>query len=233
MIRRSLGGDAGRINYSNATLKLLIAKAYEVKEYQITGPDWIDSDGYDVTATIPPNTPKDQVPLMLQGLLEDRFKLAVHREKKELPVYALVVGKNGPKLKTAENAGGMRMSLSPNGMRLTAHAPLTALAEALSNLMDRPVVDQTGIEGIYDIDIEWTPDEHSNPRMSGKMMAARVMGPAGGEGKIGPPDSSSDTMQAPPIFAAVQEKLGLKLDARKAPLDFVIVDHAERVPTEN
>src|SRR5262249_54957220 len=83
MIR--MGGDPGRIDYTNMSLKMLITRAYGVKDYQVTGPDWMDSERFDVTATHPPNTPREQVQAMLQTLLEDRFKMTVHKEKKVLP----------------------------------------------------------------------------------------------------------------------------------------------------
>lgn len=232
VIQRSLGGDAGRINYSNVTLKLLIARAYQVKDFQVTGPDWLDSEGYDVMAIIPDKTPKEQVPIMLQKLLADRFKLAVHIEKRELPVYALALGKNGPKLKEAEPPpGALRMMFGPKGMQLQGNITLDALTNALSNLMNHPVIDATGLKGAYDVSLEFTPDESSmNPRMSGKMAAIHA-GPAG-DGKS-PSDGLEENSQAPSIFSAVQESLGLKLEGRKAPLDIVIVDHAEKTPTEN
>src|SRR5207249_5172791 len=87
------------VDYANVSLRDLIRRVYEVKEYQVSGPDWMKSARFDIVAKIPSDTPKEQVPLMLQTLLAERFKLAIHRETKDLPMYALVVGRNGPKMK--------------------------------------------------------------------------------------------------------------------------------------
>jgi uncharacterized protein (TIGR03435 family) len=97
-----MGGDPGMVDYKNVSLKTLIARAYEMKDYQVSGPDWLDSARFDVVAKIPPNTSPGQVPMMLQTLLAERFKLTAHREQKVMPAYAMVVGKNGPKLKPLE-----------------------------------------------------------------------------------------------------------------------------------
>src|SRR5262249_41996432 len=155
----------------------------------------------------------------LQTLLTDRFKLAVHREQKLMPAYALVAGKNGPKLHEADAEAGLRISMGPKGRQLNGKVSLARLADALSNWVDRPVLDMTGIKGIYDIDLEWTPDE-GQP-------GAPVLAPGGEAGR---PEVGRD---GPSIFTAVQEKLGLKLEGRKSPAEIIVVDHAERAPTEN
>ena len=104
-IMRRLGPpDPGMINYGNFTLKSLISRAYGVKDYQVSGPDWINTVGYDVVAKVPAGVSSDQVPLMLQALLAERFKLALHRESKTIDVYALIVAKGGPKLKESDPA---------------------------------------------------------------------------------------------------------------------------------
>ncbi len=100
MIR--MGGDPGRVDYTNVSLKDIIRQAYSVKDYQISGPDWLNSARFDIVAKVPAGAPKDQVPMMWQTLLAERFKLQIHRETKELPMYALVVGKGGPKMKESE-----------------------------------------------------------------------------------------------------------------------------------
>jgi uncharacterized protein (TIGR03435 family) len=223
-LRVMMGGDAGRVNYSNVTLRNIMTRAYNVKNSQITGPDWLNSDRYDIVAKLPPDTPREQIPLMLQTLLEDRFKLALHREKKVMPVYALVAGKNGAKLKEAEAVTGMRVSMGPKGRQLAGKVTLAQLCDMLSNWLDRPVLDVTEIKGIYDIDLEWT-DDNQRGMMFGPGGGGRPEGP---EGKR-PPESS----EGPSIFTAVQEKLGLRLEARKSEVDILIVDHAERAPSEN
>src|SRR5690242_10517264 len=100
-----LGGDAGRINYTNVSLKDVVARAYKMKPYQISGPSWMDSERYDITAKIPEGATQDQVPAMLQALLTERFKMTVRKESKEQPIYALVLGKSGSKLKKADDSG--------------------------------------------------------------------------------------------------------------------------------
>jgi uncharacterized protein (TIGR03435 family) len=214
-----MGGDPGRVDFSNVTLKSVITRAYGVKPHQISGPAWLDSERYDIVATIPAGAPREQIPTMLQSMLADRFKLAVHREQKVMPVYALVAGKNGPKLHEADAEAGLRISMGPKGRQLNGKVSLSRLADALSNWMDRPVLDMTEIKGIYDIDLEWTPDE-------GQPGAPRLA-PAGEAGR---PEAGGDS---PSIFIAVQEKLGLKLEGRKSPAEIIVVDHAEKAPTEN
>src|ERR1017187_9580473 len=101
---RRLGGDPGMVDYKNFTLKILLARAYGLKDYEITGPDWLDTEGYDVLAKVPAGVPQDQIPAMLQALLADRFQIKFHKETKTLPVYVLAVAKGGPKLKDTDPA---------------------------------------------------------------------------------------------------------------------------------
>ena len=229
-----MGGDPGMVDYKNVSLKTLIARAYEMKDYQVSGPDWLDSARFDVVAKIPPNTPPGQVPLMLQTLLAERFKLAAHREQKVMPVYAMVVGKNGTKLKTVEGESGgrMRMSISPRGRQMSGPTTMSALAGALSQMMDRPVVDSTELKGTYDLDLEWVPDEREGGGMMAKMRAMAGAGVAPGGGGEGPHAEASDP-NGLSLFGALQEKLGLRMEARKSPVDIVVVDNAQQVPTEN
>src|SRR4029077_8262602 len=116
----SMGSDPGRINYSGVSLKNLVERAYSIKSYQVSGPDWLDSERFDVVAKLPEGATPQDVPKMLQALLAERFKLTVHREQKTLPVYGMVVGKNGVKMQKADGQpGGMRMSMSPKGRQFT------------------------------------------------------------------------------------------------------------------
>jgi uncharacterized protein (TIGR03435 family) len=220
--RVSMGGDKGRVNYSNVTLKTVMTRAYEVKPHQISGPDWLDTARFDIVATIPAGAPREQIPMMLQTLLADRFKLIVHREKKVMPMYALVAGKSGPKLQQAEAEAGLRISMGPKGRQLSGKVSLARLADSLSNWMDRPVLDMTGIKGIFDIDLEWTPDESER--------APRFALGGGGPGR---PEATTESGDRPTIFTAVQEKLGLKLEGRKGPVEIIVVDNVDKVPTEN
>ena len=223
-----MGGDPGMVDYKNVSLKTLIARAHEMKDYQVSGPDWLDSARFDVVAKIPPNTPPGQVPLMLQTLLAERFKLTAHREQKVMPVYAMVVGKNGPKLKPVdgEPGGRMRMSIGPRGRQMSGPTTMSALAGGLSQMLDRPVVDLTELKGTYDIDLEWVPDEREGGGMMAKMKAMAEAASTDAHGDPLGPNGLS-------LFGALQDKLGLRMEARKSPVDIVVVDSAQQVPTEN
>jgi uncharacterized protein (TIGR03435 family) len=199
-----------------------------MKDYQVSGLEWLDSARFDVVAKIPPNTPPGQVPLMLQNLLAERFKLTAHREQKVMPVYAMVVGKNGPKLKPVEGepGGRMRMSIGPRGRQMSGPTTMSALAGGLSQMLDRPVVDLTELKGTYDIDLEWVPDEREGGGMMAKMKALAEAASVDPHGDPLGPNGLS-------LFGALQEKLGLRMEARKSPVDIVVVDSAQQVPTEN
>jgi uncharacterized protein (TIGR03435 family) len=281
MIR--MGGDPGRLDWSNVSLKDIIRQAYEVKDYQISGPDWLASTRFDVVAKLPADTPRSKVPEMLQALLAERFKVTVHRETKELPMYALVVGKNGPKMKESEvdpNApppgggsgpggpsgyggpppaggrggpmgdapgGGVRIGrdgmpqFAPGAGRgpmimmngrghLQAKMMNTAgLVDLLARQLDRPVVDQTGLQGNYDFTLDYTPDE--GQRMGIPGVAPPPPPPGGGEGHV--PSASNPEANGVSLFTAVQSQLGLKLDAKKGAVELIVVDHVEKTPTEN
>ena len=228
-LKVQIGSDPGMIDYKNVSLKTVIARAYRMKEFQISGPDWIETARFDILAKVPPNAPKGQIPPMLQNLLAERFKLTVHREQKVMPVYAMVVAKSGFKLRPLEGEpeGRMRNMFSPKGRAFSGQMTLSALAAALSQMLDRPVLDLSGIKGAYDIDLEWVPDEHESSALT-KMQI--MGGPAGGgaeaHGEAADPNGQS-------IFGALQEKLGLRLEGRKSPVDILVVDGAEKVPTEN
>ena len=229
---------------TNVTLEMLIRSAYGIEENQISGgPSWLKSDHYDIDAKMDSPTADAFHKLseekrrlatqhMLQALLADRFKLAVHHDSKELSIYALVVAKNGPKLRQAKpddtypngikgpdgiaRAGMMRMGRG----QLTSQAlPLSELARLLTSQLDRTVVDKTGLPGNYDFTLQWTPDESQ-----GAMFRGPDTGP---QGSAPPPDASG-----PSLFTALQEQLGLKLESQKGPVEIYIIDHAEK-PSEN
>lgn len=219
--------DAGRLTYSNVSLADVIRAAYRLKENQLSGPAWINSERYEISAKFPEGATKEQVPEMLQLLLAERFKFTSHRETKVMPVYALVSAKGGSKLKDAvEGKGGLRIMSGPKGRQMSGNVELTQLADTLSRMMDRPVVDMTELKGAYAIDLEWTPDESEHGGTFGPPGGMRRQ--EGGEAK-----PLADTADAPTIFTALQDKLGLKLDARKLPVDLLVVDSAEKVATEN
>ena len=238
--------DGAMVRYSYLPMRSYIRMAYGVKDYQVLGPDWLGTENYDIAAKLPDGATRSQLPEMLQSLLAERFKLVLHRDTRELPVYALVVGKNGPKLKesapdpdadagpgakgnvdvavTVGRGGGAidlgRGSLVSYGRdRMEAKkVTLTALADWLTRLLDRPAVDMTGIAGTYDFSLEYSLEELRNLLRSSTGGAREL--PAG------IPDSGTS------IFASL-EAVGLKLEQRKAPIEVVVVDRIERTPTEN
>ena len=247
---RIVGGpgteDPGRITFSRYTLKGLIASAYDVKDYQVAGPSWLDTERYDVVAKIPEGATKEQVNRMLQNLLADRFKLTLHHIAKEFRLYELVVGKNGPKLKasvedpSAANTAGGRGSPIPIGKDgLPAMPPgrrgmiqmqmpgrrriagsvqsMTDLADWLGNQVGAPVVDKTALSGTYDFTLDF------------------ALGPGRGVDALVAPGASptDNTADVPNFFSALQEQLGLKLEQKTGPLDVLVVDQAEKVPTDN
>ncbi len=213
----------GQVAYNNVTLRSLLMRAYKVRDYQISGPDWLASERYDVAAKLPENASAGQAPLMLQALLAERFKLTLHHDQKEMPAYALTVAKGGLKLKPADGpADGMSFKFGGPLMAMGGKITLAALAMTLADLVGTPIVNTTGIEGTFDIHLEWSPDE----RETG--MAGMKFTPRDGGDSVPKPEASS----APSLFSAVQS-LGLKLEARKAPMDILVIDHAEKAPIEN
>jgi uncharacterized protein (TIGR03435 family) len=213
-------GDTGgpritgnRLTFVGSTLKQLIFYAYDLKVYQYSGgPDRaegpMDGNSYDVVAQAEGEAlTQPRARQLLQLVLADRFQLKIHREIKEMPVYALVVGKGGPKFK---ESGSDSKGVTVGNVTLTAITSTVSkqhmdfLVRLLSSSADRPVLDQTGLTGLYDFKLEYARD---------------------------PAAASSDTT-LPSIFTAIQEQLGLKLEPRTAPIEIRIVDHAER-PTAN
>lgn len=287
MMMGSRGGpgsaDPGHLTYTNLSLKNLLVNAYGVKGFQISGPSWLDSERFDIVAKIPQGATKEQVRIMTQNLLKERFGLVIHHETKELPMYAMVVGKGGPKLKEspedppppAETAGGpsddavkappdpakaltklsvspdgtinlpkgfgpkngclMMMMASPGGLKTHMQCmkqTMAGLAEQLSNQMDRPVNDLTGLTAKYDFNLDFAPDEN---RMAAMMPAggASVGFTHDGPGPAGAKSEPPEFVPVAPLPAALQEQLGLKLEQKKGPVDLIVVDKMERVPTEN
>ena len=200
----------GGLSVRNGTLRGIIEMAYGVRESQIAGgPAWLNSDGYDIYAKSGSGdgaVPVAEVRRKLQSLLAERFQLRVHRETRELPVYVLAVAKNGPKLTEAE-AGAENPRAGTRGEcgRVTGtDATMGNLVVSLSRELGRPVRDATGLTGKYNFQFAWTPDT----------------GPC--------PETPSPPSDGASIFTALQEQLGLKLEAAKGPVDVIVVDHAEK-----
>jgi uncharacterized protein (TIGR03435 family) len=259
--------DPGRLTCANANLGMLMMRAYGVQSYQITSPDWFNSERFDIAAKVPDGATKEQLNLMLQNLLAERFQVKLHRETKELPIYALVVGKGGPKVKPSEetapatdgtrDAGppdgppppprpgpdgfpqlpkggrGIMMMMQPGRLRVAgSHQPISELAKMLGDQVGRPVRDETGLKGKYDFTLDFTPEPGQGP-MRGMPMP---MPPPGGGAIAGggmPAPAGEPQEGGPTLMTAVQEQLGLKLESRKGPVEILVIDHAEKVPTEN
>ena len=265
--------DASRVDIGQYPVLALIMKAYDVKQYQVSGPDWLTSltagPRFDILAKMPDGATKDDVPEMLRTLLAERFKLVIHKETKDHPVYALVVGKSGPKLKDAEplpaapaatadggpappastgsnqvmvqatgkgaeisdgQGGKQTMSMAPDGksMRIeNSRMTMPQLAEGISPLLDRPVVDETGLKGQYQVLLDIPMEELM--ALAKKMGAVIPEGAGGGAGK--PADAAADPSGGS-IFNTMAQ-LGLKLESRKTQMVQIVVDQCEKVPTEN
>ena len=153
--------DPGRVSYRNVTLQNLLAQAYRIKNLRISGPDWLDSDRFDIVAKLPKEANDDQLPAMLQALLEERFKLAFHREQKMLTAYALLIAKGGPKLRQVDGeTSGVRTTIGATRRHLSGKIGMTYLAGLPSlTCLDRPVVNMTEIKGIFDINLEWSAND--------------------------------------------------------------------------
>jgi uncharacterized protein (TIGR03435 family) len=210
----------------NYPLRLLIGLAFNLTPRAISGgPEWIDSDHYDIVAATPGEVRPtfDEQMSMLQKLLTDRFNLTFHREKKQFSIFAITIANNGPKLKESaappDDAPALVMTVYPAASGGVDHvlmpghnATVAQFASVLQRaVLDRPVVDQTGLSGKYDFELEWTPDETQ----------------FGGTLPQGPPDSDK-----PGIFAAVQQQLGLRLEATRGPIDTMVINRVAR-PTAN
>lgn len=211
---------ADRFVEKGYTLKLLIAAAYDLNPKTISGgPGWVDSIHFDILARTPGEvrpTHEEQMK-MVRSLLTERFKLSFHREKKEFAIYALEVGKSGAKLKPSAKPDQPPTVgpgvVYPERISLPGrNASVSELASLLQRaILDRPVVDRTGLAGRFDFDLDWAPDES---QFGGDVPAAR------------------NTAPSLPLFAAIQDELGLRLEAMRAPIDALVIDAAQR-PSEN
>ena len=217
MMQLTLNGRNFRTRASS--LGDLIAFAYEVQEKQIVGgPEWLNKDRYDIDA-VPDRegAPSgQQLRMMIQKLLADRFKLTFHHDKRELSAYVLTVGKNGNKLTPTESKGslpGINSRPGPNGLTLNmANATVGDFTGFLQIMvLDRPVVDKTGIAGRFDYDVTFTPDDSQFHGYPPKL-----------------PEKTDKSEAAPSLIEAIQKQLGLKLDAEKTPVDVIVIDHVEK-----
>jgi len=227
-----MSADGAIVTYTNITLRDSIRGAYRVRDFQIVGPDWMTKARFEIRAKLPAGASADQIPEMLQALLAERFKLEIRREMKEQNVYALLLGNGGAKLKPTEvktdnnspKALGpdgkprpMMMYMFPPGGGVTITAPsatIESLVGIASRFTARPVVDMTGIKGQYEFRLTFAAETDQGPHTPAVDGAPTPAEPA------------------PSVFDAFKQ-YGLRLEARKAPIEMFIVTHLEKTPTEN
>jgi uncharacterized protein (TIGR03435 family) len=243
--------DGAQVRCALLTLKDYIGIAYRIKLYQVSGPDWLGSERFDISGTVPAGIPTTQFPEMLQSLLEERFKLKIHRDKKDFPVYVLEVAKGGLKMQESApdpdlakadakapvnvTGSGGSQGIAINYGRGTSYTFANNRFEAkrfttelfagnLERFVDRPIVDMTGLKGTYDIVLDVTQEDYRAMLIRAGLNAGVSL----------PPEALRllDGASVASLLDAIQ-KLGLKLDARKAPLDLVVVDDVRKTPTEN
>ncbi len=243
--------DGSQVSFKFFSLDDFIAAAYRVKRYQISSPDWMASERFDITAKLPAGGLAKDVGLMLQALLEDRFQMKMHRDSKEFPVYGLVVDKGGLKMQESapdppktthddrrgvdvaatSRPGGVTVGLGNGAYYTFADNKLegrkmsfSGLAPLLSAFMDRPVVDMTNLTGKYDFVLELSPEDF-------RAMGIRSAISAG----VALPPQAIQMAQAASgdSLTVAMQKLGLKLESRKAPLEVLVIDHAEKTPSDN
>lgn len=207
----------GRFSATGVTVKALIQQAYNVQDFQISGGTaWTAADHYDIVAKaegVGDHMPAEQFRSMLRDLLEERFQLKIHKEWKEMPVYALVISKNGPKFQASDGSSGTTMPR--RGQLIAKHAEMSLLVSVISRQLGRTVVDQTNLHGAYDFTLEWAPD-------------LEVDALSGQSTKTLPPNTDS----RPSIFTALQEQLGLRLNSEKGPVEMLLIDGVEK-PSDN
>src|SRR5215467_12977162 len=259
--------DAGRADIENWSIYELLNAAYKISLNRLTGPGWggyspFTATRFDIHATIPAGATKDDVPEMLQSLLEERWKLAFHNEQKEQQVLALLVGKDGPKLQPspaeaadsnttnrpdpvqvsgdplkggltirgAGQAGAMKVSVTPDGMiHMTAERlTMAQLADSLMQFVGRPVVDQTGLTGNYQVAFELS---QADVLAAARAAGLQLPGAPGAAG-AGPAGGAADPSGGTSAYQTV-EKMGLKLESRKLAVDYMVIDRLEKLPTED
>ena len=204
----------GELTMGNVTLAECLKFAYGLSDdIQLSGPEWIRAKGdilFDIVAKAPPDTPREQLLLMLRTLLAERFQLVLHREQRQASYLALVQSRKGLKLTPTDPAAVVATSTFHMGHIDSRGTYMSVLATILSRFMRHPVLDLTGLEGRYIVKLDWTPDP----------VDATAAAPI-------------EPRTAPTIYTAIEQQLGLKLESRKGPLEVIVVDHAERVPVSN
>lgn len=206
----------GRFSATGSVAKLVLMIAYDVQETQIVGgPSWFATEKWDIAAKrddLDPHSSED-THRMLQNLLQDRFALQIHRETSQLPAYVLTIAKSGPKFKAHEQDSATNIQITGNSIQLQ-RGDLARMTQFLSAALGRPVVDRTGLTGLYDLSLQW--DEPPVPD-GGILGLDAPAAPAADHGSI---------------FSAIQEQLGLRLEPQRTQVDVIVVDRIER-PSAN
>jgi uncharacterized protein (TIGR03435 family) len=200
---------------TNVPVRLIFRLMYRLTEKQVAGgPDWFNTERYDIDARADHPYNLDDLHVMFQNLLADRFKVQFHKEPKELPFYALMVDKAGSKMKLNQTPQDFEIPFNCSGFGRCrgTRIPMGYFCWTLSGFLDRPVIDKTGLDKYYDFELHWLPEL-----------------PAGVSKDQIPPGTDLD---GPTIFTALKEQLGLKIEAQKGPVDIYVIDHAEK-PGEN
>ena len=237
--------DPGRLTWNNVTPQALLLRAYGLKSYQLSGPSWLDSARVDILAKVPPGATKDQINIMLQDVLVERFNPTFHREAKERSIYELTLGKNGSKLKesdlsiqppvrepgqlfrggadkdgfpTAAPGTNAKLGRTVDGIDYWTYqkAPIPDLAAQLEAEFARPVIDKTGLTGKYDFTLMYSRDGLRVRKLDQTSNSAPA-DPSGG----------------PTLLKAIEDQLGLKLESAKDSIDVLVIDHIDKTPTEN
>jgi uncharacterized protein (TIGR03435 family) len=205
----------GSVTMRSVSLKAAIRWAWHVTEYQVNGPDWLDSQRYEIAGKAAGPATEDELRLMMQALLRERFKLELHLQTKELGAYLLVAGKNGPKFHESTTEGEGSIDINQRQLSVSVQrTPVSRLVEMMSNMLRAPVIDMTGLKGRYDLTLN----------------VAQYAADLAAQGK------SLDSVRADPeafLSMILQEEFGLKLEAKKMPLEVVVIDRAEKSPVEN
>jgi len=222
--------NPGRVEVFAITMKEMLNFAYDVQEESITGgPKWMDTDHFDVVAKTPTAVPFEDMRVMLQNLIVQKFKFTFHKEDQPMPVFALTVGKRTAKLKDADpsNRSACKASIGDGTRTFTCqNTTMAQFAEkargAAPGYVNHPVVDLTGLKGAYDFAITWTPSQ--------------LLGGAAGRGGDQPPGGApvaSTPNGSITFFEAIDKQLGLKLESKKYPQPVMVIDHLERLPADN
>jgi len=201
----------GVVTLTNTTLSECLRWAYGLtNEEQIAGPDWITSRQYrfEIVAKAPPDTPVKELRIMMQNLLAERFKLALHREPRKIAHYVLTVARRGPRLSESTGDAPPARVYYGTGRLAYTHLTMDRFVVLLSRQMKQPVFDKTRLTGAYDIELQWTPDD-------------------------APAAADAPSAPSPDIFSALKQQLGLQLESSKEPLEVLVVDHAEKTPVAN